>query len=389
MNLEVLQPQVREYLLERLHESAAGFMLKSHPFDIDVKELTQQLVGLQKARTKFPELFEQSQILFPPKVNLEQTSSEATAAYKAKLIQGDSMIDLTGGLGVDVIAFAKAYSQTTHVEKSESLQEIASHNFKALDLSTKSFCTDGISFLQNTNQRYHLIYLDPSRKTEASNKAILLTDYEPNVLEHLDLLFQKANHIMIKTSPMLDITAGLRQLSSVIEIHVVAVKNEVKELLWILSKTDQPLTITAVNLETEQAVFSYHGTPPDLVLANEIGTYLYEPNAAIMKTQAFAALSHQFQVQKIDQDAHLFTSNELVEFPGRVFKVKRVLDYKPKSIKRQYGKGAHAVVTRNFRESVKEIRTKYKFTEHEFNYLFFTSSAGRGALVIEAEKISQ
>jgi 16S rRNA G966 N2-methylase RsmD len=389
MNLEVLQPQVREYLMAHLQESAAGFILKSHPFEIDSRDLAQQLIGLQKASFKFPELFENAQILFPPKVNLEQTSSIPTATYKANLVTGDSMIDLTGGLGIDVIAFAKTYSQTSHVEKSISLQEIAAHNFKALGLTTQSICSDGMDYLSNIDQRFDLIYIDPSRKTAAMSKAILLTDYEPNVLENMDMLFEKADQIMIKTSPMLDITAGLNQLPNVSEIHVVAVKNEVKELLWILSKEQKELIITAVNLESSQPTFSYSRNSVNQNFATALGDYLYEPNAAIMKTQAFSELAHQFNVQKIDQDAHLFTSNALVDFPGRIFKVKAVLDYKPKSIKRAYGKSARAVVTRNFRESVQQIRTKYNFTEHEFNYLFFSSLSGRGAVVIEAEKMEQ
>jgi hypothetical protein len=387
MNQEVLQPQVREYLMAHLQESAAGFILKSHPFEIDSKDLAQQLIGLQKARVKFPDLFENPQIIFPPRINLEQTSSIPAATYKANLVKGNSMIDLTGGLGIDVIAFAKAYSQTTHIEMNKSLQEIAVHNFKALDLTTKSACGDGIYYLDSIDQHFDLIYLDPSRKTATNNKAILLTDYEPNVLESIDLLFEKADQIMIKTSPMLDITAGLNQLPNVIEIHVVAVKNEVKELLWILSKQQKERTLTAINLESNQPIFSYSGKSTNQDFATALGEFLYEPNAAVMKTQAFAELAQQFNLQKIDQDAHLFTSNEWIDFPGRVFKVKEVQDYKPKSIKRTYGKSARAVVTRNFRESVQQIRTKYKITEHEFNYLFFTSLSGRGSVVIEAEKM--
>ncbi len=389
MNLEVLRPEVRAYLMEHLHEPAVGFLLKSHPFDVDAKDLVQQLVGLQKARTKFPLLFENDKIVYPLKTNLEQTSSEATASYKASLVKGNSMIDLTGGLGVDVIAFAKAYPQTNHVESNASLQEIASHNFGALGLSTKSTCGDGIAYLKTINHQYDLIYLDPSRKTVAISKAILLYDYEPNVLENIDLLFEKSNTIMIKTSPMLDITAGLSQLGNVVEIHIVAVKNEVKELLWVLSREVKQLKLIAVNLETDQPIFAVIGEQPnELELSTTIGEYLYEPNAAIMKSQAFAHLSQQYNIQKIDQDAHLFTSNDLIDFPGRVFRVNEVLDYKPKMIKRRYGKSARAIVARNFRESVKQLRTRFTFTESESDYLFFTSIAGRGAVVIDAKKVA-
>ena len=256
MNLALLQPQVRDYLLVHLHENAASFILKSHPFDISSQELAQQLIGLQKAKSKFPILFKNEQILYPPKVNLEQTSSWETAIYKANLVKGDSMMDLTGGFGIDDIAFAKAYSTTIHIELNPELQELAAHNFKALGTHIQSFQNDGISFLKSTNDSFDLIYIDPSRKTETTSKAILLTDYEPNVIDHLDLLFEKSDQVLIKTSPMLDITAGMQQLKNVAEIHVVAIKNEVKELLWLLRKDSLSTNVMAINLQSKQARFS-------------------------------------------------------------------------------------------------------------------------------------
>ncbi|PRP66138.1 THUMP-like domain-containing protein [Nonlabens agnitus] len=387
MNHQLLQPQVRAYLLQHLHENAAVFLLRSHPFQIDNKELAQQLIGLQKAHYKFPVLFENDQVIYPPKVNLEQTSSWETAVYKGSIIKGDSMIDLTGGMGIDDIAFAKAYSTTIHIELDPTLQQIANHNFKALNSGIESHQGNGISFLTSTEETFDLIYLDPSRKTAATNKAVLLADYEPDVTKYQDLLFEKGATIMMKTSPMLDITAGMRQLAHVSQIHIVAVKNEVKELLWILNRNSTQTQVTAVNLATDQPDFKYTLDQDAPIQMAELQKYLYEPNAAIMKSQAFGELSAQFQVSKIDQDAHLFTHDEIIKFPGRSFEVLSVQDYKPKAIKRQFGKGAHAVVTRNFRESVKKIRTIFNFTEHETNYLFFTSIAGRGPVVIEAIKI--
>lgn len=387
MNSQLLQPQVRAYLLQHLKESAAVFMLRSHPFDIDNRELTQQLIGLQKAASKFPLLFENDQILYPPKVNLEQTSSWETASYKASITNGSSMIDLTGGLGIDVIAFAKAYSQTIHIELDQDLQHLAQHNFKALHLKTESHPADGISYLKSSQKYYDLLYIDPSRKTAASNKAIMLDDYEPDVTQHQDLLLDKATQVMIKTSPMLDITAGLKQLEFVAQIHVVAVKNEVKELLWLLDKNAINTTVTVVNLQTEQPTLEYLLDDESAINITSPAAYLYEPNAAIMKSQAFGPVCQQFQVGKLDQDAHLFTSDRLIDFPGRCFKIVTIQEYKPKSIKRLYGNDAHAVVTRNFRESVKKLRTIFNFREHEMDYLFFTSIAGRGPVVIEAVKV--
>lgn len=388
MNLELLAPAVRNYLLEHISTNTAQFALQKHPFkQLSTQALTQQLIGLQKARVKLPDFFENTQIVYPPKVNLEQTSSMSTAQYKARLTPGNSMIDITGGFGVDVSAFAKAYSQTTHVELNPLLQELATQLFVAQGLKTKSYCANGIEFLNKNDTYYDLIYLDPSRKTAASAKAVQLEDYEPQVVENLALLFSKAPVIMLKTSPMLDITAGLLSLKQVSALHVIAVKNEVKELLWILKKNVDNPTITAINLESDQPVFTaYLQQSTASINYGAATTYLYEPNAAVMKTQCFGAICEQYFVVKLDRDAHLFTSDALLDFPGRAFKINAIHDYKPKIIKRKYSKSARAVVTRNFRESVAQLRTKYKLTESEDHYLFFTSIEGK-YVVIEALKV--
>ncbi|WP_298953763.1 methyltransferase [uncultured Nonlabens sp.] len=389
MNLKVILPEVTEYLRSCLHENAAAFMLKKHPFnEVTTLELTQQLIGLQKARSKFLSFFENDQIIYPPKVNLEQTSSQATAVYKSQISKIDSMIDLTGGFGVDVSAFAKACPTTTHVELSSQLQEYAQHSFKVQGLQIKSYCADGLQFLKENSSQYDLIYIDPSRKTASHSKAVLLKDYEPNVVENLEFLLKKGKQIMIKTSPMLDITAGLQQLEYVRSLHIVAVKNEVKELLWILTKEQVGTPVVkCVNLLTEQPVFE------SVIKYKSIGRYsrplkyLYEPNAAVMKSQEFDAILEQYPLLKLDQDAHLFTSEHLIEFPGRAFEIKSVNDNKPKKIKRLYGKSARGVVTRNHKESVAQLRKKYQFSEHETDYLFFTSSEELGSIVIEVIKL--
>ncbi len=390
MNLTVLHEDVRAYLLENIHHNPAQFALRKHPFSaITVHELTQQLVGLQKAIVKFPAFFKNTAIVYPPKINLEQTSSMTTAMYKAQLLKGTSMVDLTGGFGVDVSAFAKAYSLTTHVEINEPLQQMAVQLFKAQGLNVKSVAMEGISFLNQSDAIYDLIYLDPSRKTAAHPKAVMLVDYKPDVVKNMDLLFLKGRVVMIKTAPLLDITAGIQQLKHVSEIHIVAVKNEVKELLWILKKDAHrdKARLTAINLETDQPIVTTQwplNKAP--ITLEEPRQYLYEPNAAVMKSMAFDHICSNYQVLKLDHDAHLFTSDHLTDFPGRVFKIINVVPYKPKDIKKRYAGSHRGVVVRNFRESVAQLRTKYKLTESETNYLFFTSVIGQ-YVVVEAVKI--
>ncbi|MEN8815243.1 MAG: methyltransferase [Nonlabens sp.] len=389
MNLKVVNAEINEYLRGCLHENAADFMLKKHPYnEVSNLELTQQLVGLQKAKNKFPWLFKYQNIIYPPKVNLEQTSSEVTAIYKSQLLDIDTMIDITGGFGIDVSAFAKACTTTTHVEFSSSLQPYAQRSFLVQGISTKSFQADGIEFLKQSKEVYDLVYVDPSRKTDSHSKAVLLKDYEPNVIDNLDLLLNKGRNVMIKTSPMLDITAGINQLQYVESVHIVAVKNDVKELLWILSRKEvKQVDVISVNLETEQPVFKTMFSSSGVFDFSKPQKYLYEPNAAVMKSQQFDALLDQYPLRKLDQDAHLFTSDQLIDFPGRVFEIRNTIENKPKKLKRLYAKTARGIVTRNNKESVATLRKKYQFKEHETNYLFFTSSEELGAIVIEASKL--
>lgn len=389
IDTDLLKPEIRNYLLEHLTDHPADFLMRSHPFPVDSKALTQQLVGLQKSLKKFPELHQHPAVLFPPKVNLEQTSSATTAAYKAQILDGKSMVDLTGGWGVDVLAFAKAGFQCTHIERNIDLHTYSKRLFQAFDLDVEAIAGDGIEYAYDDLDYVDLIYMDPSRKTDKSTKAVRLEDYEPDVLEHLELLLHKCKYLMIKTSPMLDIRMGMELLKQVNQLHVVSVKNEVKELLWILENEPSETQIYCVNLETDQnpLVFNYDDEKLSDAYSNPLN-FLYEPNASIMKAQAFQTLTKDYGVQKLEVNTHLFTHQNLMDFPGRAFKVIATHPYKPKLIKKLFGKQNRGVVTRNFKNSVKELRTKFQIGEDDTNYLFFTQIVGGKSVVIECEKVS-
>jgi hypothetical protein len=388
MDVRVLDHEVRDYLLLHIHDHPAQFLLRSHPFDIDAKLLVQQLVGLQKSKNKFPKLYDNKKVIYPLKINLEQTSSETTAHYKTSIVTGKTMIDLTGGFGIDVSAFAKAGFSSTHLELSETLQPYAVQLFKALNLEVKSLNTDGMRYLHEELDHVDVIYVDPGRKTTAHSKAIRLEDYEPNILGHLELLLQKCNTLLVKTSPMLDIYAGMKQLEHVSEIHIVAVKNEVKELLWLLNKEIKNPKTVCVNLETDQPDLEFPSNLDQHVIAfSNPRKFLYEPNASIMKSGGFKSMANLYKVEKLSSNTHLFTSDSLVNFPGRVFEIRKVDSYKPKLVNKKFGKSARGVVTRNFKNSVKELRSKYKLTEHDTDYLFFTQVERMGAVVIDCFKL--
>jgi hypothetical protein len=238
LNKAILHPEVQQFISDHLDDDLSKLILKGSPFkEVTVQELAIQIHGLQKAKTKLPAWYEAEGIIFPPNINLEQTSSEITAKHKASLIEGKSLIDVTGGLGIDAFYFSQNFLEVLHLELDPELSEIAAHNFKKLGKDNiKTISGDGIEFLRNTDCNFDCIFLDPARRDDHGGKVFLLEHCTPDVTENLELFFTKSDNILIKTSPLLDITAGIKELSNLAEVHIVSVNNEVKELLWLLKK---------------------------------------------------------------------------------------------------------------------------------------------------------
>lgn len=393
MNSLILKPEIQEYLREHLHSDAAALALKGSPFEgVTASELAQQLTGLQKTEKKLPTWHKTSGIFFPPKLNLEQTSSEETAVYKASLFSDNSIIDLTGGFGVDVVAFSKTFNEVYYCELNDDLASIAQHNFKILGSdSIQVQTTDSVDFISKISKTFDLIYADPSRRHESKGKVFMLADCEPNIPRHLDLIFSKAKRAMIKTSPLLDIQAAALELKHVAEVHAVALKNEVKELLFVLEPqaNSRDYNKIAINLNSDyseavqiQADEENAGEPE----FDGPRSYLYEPNAALMKLGVFNWISNKYKLAKLASNTHLYTADEAIEFPGRRFKIGRSYPYSKKVLAKEFkGKKAH-ITTRNFRESVAAIRAKLKIQDGGETYLFFTTLQDGKSIVLECEK---
>ncbi len=360
------------------------------PFEgISTQELLVQLSGKKRAEKKLPLWFQTREIIYPPNVNLEQTSSEITAKYKASLIEGDRLLDLTGGFGIDSYYFANKVKTVRHFELNPELQEIASHNFQILNArNVISEAGDGIGFLKKTTEKFDWIYIDPSRRDEAGGRVFFLSDCLPNVPENIKLLQEKANNILVKTSPLLDLQAGLNELENVHEIHVVAVENDVKELLWILKKdASEVIRIKTVNLQKkgEQIYESTFGQnlPENYQDPEE---FLYEPNAAIMKSGLFAALGKDLKLNKLHPNTQLFTSDKPVDFPGRRFKILQVLPFRKKQLKKELQLKKANISTRNFPETVADLRKQLKLKEGGDSYLFFTTLKNEEKVVLVCQK---
>lgn len=390
MNKSILNKEVQDFIDSNLNQDLVKLTLKGSPFsEVPIQEIVIQIQGKLKAKNKLPSWFKKKDIYYPPKVHLEQTSSEITAHYKSELVSGNSIADLTGGFGVDTFYFAKKFKEVSHFETNKALSRIASHNFSVLSTKIRCINEDGLEAIKN--HTFDVIYIDPSRRNETKGKVFVLSDCLPNVISHLDYLLERCQTLMIKTSPMLDIKAGLSELNPVYEIHIVAVKNEVKELIWLISKKrDENVKIISVNLiESHREVFEASHNQKFKTVYSFPKTYLYEPNAAIMKSGLFDALCLKFPLEKLALNSHLFTSDELTDFPGRRFEVLKVIPYtKPIMKKTLYGIKAN-ISTRNFPETVSELKKKWKIKDGGDLYLFFTTDVNSNKLVLFCKKVKK
>lgn len=392
MKSALLNPDVQDFINSKVDIAIAKLAFEKNPFtDVLWADILNQISCKSKAKTKLPTFFGCKNIVYPSKVSMEQTSSEKTASYKAEIISGNSIIDLTGGFGADDFYFAKRFKTVFYCEMNFDLYNIVKHNFEQLaSTNINCFFGDSLEILKKIDQKFDWIYIDPSRRNDEKGKVFMLNDCEPNVSENIDFYFEKSANIFIKTAPLLDISAGIRELIHVKEIHVVAIENEVKELLWILNKNyEVHIKIKTINFSRDKMQkfefdfenknqFSNFGLPQK---------YLYEPNAAIMKSGGFDAISAQFELLKLHQNTHLYTSLFLIEFPGRVFEILEKLEYnKPNIAKHLKNKQAN-ITTRNFVETVAQIRDKWKIKDGGNNYCFFTTDINNKTIFLICKKL--
>lgn len=390
MDHSILTQVVQDFINHNISANITQLALQKNPFpEANWTLVLQQIAAKQKAESKLPNWFATRNIYYPSKVSVEQTSSEPTAKYKSELISGEKLIDLSGGFGVDDFYFAKHFKEVTHCEIDADLSEIVQHNFEQLGVSNIE-CISGDSevTLVNLNKSFDWLYIDPSRRNETKGKVFMLKDCLPNVPEQLDFYFRFSSNIMIKTSPILDITAGLSELRNVKAIHIVALENEVKELLWLIEKDwiGNPI-IAAVNLTKDKTVtFAFEWNSVAVAEYSEPKTYLYEPNAALMKSGGFDWISAQYKLKKLHPHSHLYTSDNLIEFPGRVFTIDQVVPYNKAAMKPLVNQKANITV-RNFLDTVENLRKKWKIKDGGNCYSFFTTDVNNHKIVLLCNKL--
>lgn len=381
---------IREHSTEEIRTLA--LQAKRYPA-VDMPTAITQIAGRQAAAEKIPSWKERDGIWYPRHLSMEQCSSELTARYKAKLASGKSFADLTGGFGIDCAFIAAGFETATYVEQQEELCDIAAHNFPLLDLSHIQVKNeDGVAYLKEMSP-VDLLFIDPARRNEQGGKIVAIKACEPDVVELEELLLDKASRVMIKLSPMLDLAQALNELKHTCEVHILSVNNECKELLLILSKeTPLHIPIHCVNLtsKSEQHFTFTREQERDsgCTYTDQAESYLFEPNASILKAGAFKLLTSVYPIRKLHPNSHLYTSNEEVkEFPGRTFRITGQCSLNKKEIKEALENLRQANITvRNFPASVAELRKRIRLTEGGDTYLFATTLNNDQKRLIRCEK---
>lgn len=392
MNSPLLNSDVQDFITDSLQANFTKIALMKNPFpDIKWNDILNQIASKNKAKEKLPTWFSHKYIIYPSKISIEQTSSERAAKYKASLIDGVTLIDLTGGFGIDDYYFAQKFNKVAHCEINEELSKIVQHNYQILNQrNIECYPGDSLETLKKIKFKWSWIYIDPSRRSDVKGKVFMLKDCLPNVPYHLDDYFEYSDHILVKTAPILDITAGLSELRFVKKIHCIAVDNEVKELLWEIEKDYAgKITIEAAALTKDKTdVFSVEYGQNDVQANYSLPKkYLYEPNAAMMKTGAFEAIGITYEIEKLHQHSHLYTSDKEIDFPGRKFIIKETLPFDKPTLKKHLEGKKINITIRNFPISVDDIRKKWKISDGGTDYCFFTTNLNNDKIVLLCEKI--
>tara|TARA_R110001606_G_scaffold80186_7_gene185003 strand:+ start:70584 stop:71768 length:1185 start_codon:yes stop_codon:yes gene_type:complete len=388
------QPDVQAFLKAHATDSPAKLALQRHlPGGVSAPLLASQLKARQKAKDKLPSWLGWDGIIFPHGVAMEQCSSETTASWKAGQYKGASFADLTGGAGVDAFFLSRSFARGVYAEADAERCDLARHNFGVLGAQHLQVVqSTAEAFLATNKDSFDLIYIDPDRRA-AHKRAVGFSDSTPDVVQLMPELLKRANTVLIKASPMIDIRQGIRDLGAVRKVTVLAVNNECKEVLFECGAAAQPLQIEAVHLlqgKEHQFVFDPEEEATAEVTLAHVQAYLYDPNVAITKAGAFRTVASRYGLGKPHVNTHLYTSDTLVpDFPGRVFKVLDVLPFSSKGLKRLKLPFAKAhVMSKNFPLEAAELQKRLKLKEGEEGFVMGVTVGNGERVLVVAERVN-
>ena len=373
---------------DHLQEDPAHLLFKYHQsVEFDLKFAVQQISARQKVKSKLPTWAADLDIIFPVTLSLEQSSSEATAIYKAGLMSGENMIDLTGGQGIDTFYGGKNFDRITYVERNNELCEIAEHNFNHLSPGKFGvYHGDAIDYLNTHEDYFDWIYIDPARRGDQNQKLYKLSDCEPDVVKHWSLLKDRAANILVKASPILDIKAVLDELPDIQRVIILAIKNEVKEILLLSGKKPAmgQINIECVELTKPSGNFTFtFEDESELDLQTSLPKkYIVEPHATILKAGGFKSFSKINNLPKLHVNSHLYTTDSLPqEIMGKVYEILSEVKSDRKAIKKLFPSGKANVVVRNYPMKAEDIKNKFRLKDGGEDFLIAsTTSDGKPRL---------
>ncbi len=406
----ILSPELRDFIQSHLEDDTAEllFAAKRYP-GIDVPFAVEQIEARKKLKAKLPEWYANADLVMGGRVPAEQCSSEQTARYKQSIIAGsESLCDMTGGMGVDFYYMSDGMKLAIYTERQKALCENAAHNLAALGRG------ESLSIIRHGDGRempmpdVDVIYLDPARRAQDGSRVYAIEDCEPNVIEWQDELLEHSQKVLVKLSPMIDITDALRKLKKVSQVHIVAVKNECKEVLILCEKNrseEDEVRFHCIDFLANKTI-DYHFSPkensctPNIIDTScqppsavggggFIGSFLYEPDVTLMKAQAFNSLCKDFSIQQLDFDTRLMLSSKLIaDFPGRVFSIDEAIPFSSKILKKLKTSMPKAnIATRNFPLTADELRKRTGIKDGGDVYLFGAKVANTGNMLFKCMKV--
>ncbi len=387
-----------QFIQEHAADDLTRLLLSASKYpEIDMPFVVDQIAARRQIREKLPSWYGNGQLFFPAKIAAEQCSSEQTAAYKQRLADEDwTMCDLTGGLGIDSYFFSRKVNHLTYIERFPAYCEAAQHNFSVLGADNITVVNADTTHYIDKLPVVDAFYIDPARRGESNKRVFALQDCEPDLPGLLPDLLKRSPRVIAKLSPMADIQMTLDLLPGTTAVHVLSVRNECKELLFVVEREVENTVpvIHCVNFAPDGTESSFSFTLEEersagLQPTGQVFGYLYEPNASVLKAGAFKQIALRMGVKKLHISSHLYTSEQLVaDFPGRIFRVDEVFPFTGKLCKNLSKLIPQANITvRNFPLSVEELRKRTKITDGGSIYLFATTLANGDKILVRGTRL--
>ncbi|MCJ7932100.1 MAG: class I SAM-dependent methyltransferase [Chryseobacterium sp.] len=381
MGNKLINKDIQNYINANLNADLHTLLLKKSPFpEVSMQEIVQQIKGKQVAERKFPFLLKEG-VIFPPQLNLEQASSAKTALYKSGILKGKKLIDLTSGFGIDAFYLSQNFEEVTLIEQNPELLEVVAHNWGMLGKKARFINRKLEDFLNENQENFDTVYLDPARRDQQKNKVFLLEDLSPNILDIQEKLLSISSQVVIKLSPLIDLKYLVSVLPDIFRLDIIALKNDVKEVVVFLSNENiDEIICSCVNLESGESAFTFKFGEEESAESeySEPEKYIYIPNNSILKAGVFNLISQKFRLKKLHPNSHFYTSFEKKEgFPGRIFEMESI-DSKSIKKKEQYN-----IISKNYPLKPEEIKKKYGLKDGGEQFLIFTQSK-KGKIILKS-----